>query len=296
MLVSKDTILIYRNERGLSLTLAPFTDFFLEGCLETVDNSINSQKLRYLDGEYFDNSTLDPRHIEITGFFNTVTNRREMDRTLKRVFNMSLEGELSYRRRNSSSNVFTINCRLEKLPEIEFNEGSVNFIVNLKCFNPYWQGKPTTENISMINKLGRFPLVIPKGEKFVFGYRAQTLKTTFDNIGDTKTGAVYTLRADGGTVMNPSITHENSGYTLKIFYTLQNNEKIVVTSTPEYVGIIIYKADGTTLNGMPLLSDETKRQFFMLEFGENTISYNADNNVTNLSVSAAYTPLYLEVF
>ena len=295
MLVSKETILTYENEHGLSLSLAPLTDFFLVSCEETIDNSLNSQKLRYLDGENFDNSTLDPRHIEITGFFNTTTNRREMDRTLKRIFNMGLEGKLTYTRTSGDID-FNIMCRVEELPEVVFRENRVEFTINLVCFNPYWRAAPVTESISTINKLGKFPLVIPIGEKFVFGYRAQTFRTTFDNAGDAQAGAVYSLKAVGGTVTNPSITHENSMNTLKIFQTLQDGEGIEVTSFPDYVGIIINKRDGSRINGMPFLTDETKRRFFMLDFGKNTISYSADVNTSNLNVSAAYTPLYLEVF
>jgi hypothetical protein len=215
-----------------------------------------------------------------------------------RVFNVGCGGTLTYRRSGSNiTDEYSIDCRLESVPEVTFNDSRniVEFTINLKCFNPYWRGKPVVEDISMIRKLGHFPLVIPAGKKFVFGYRAQTLKTTFDNIGDAVAGAVYTLKAEGGTVTNPSIKHENSVQTLKTFHTLQNGENIIITSQPDFRGIVINKLDGTKLNGMQMLTDATKRRFFMIDFGENTISFNADANVTNFSVSAAYTPLYLEV-
>ncbi len=128
MLVSRETVLTYTNDRGLSMSLAPLTNFFLLTCKETLTNDIQSQKLRALDGEHFDGSTLGTRHIEITGYFKAIGNRREMERTLTRTFNINTSGELTHRRTGTDRS-FAIGCRLEQLPDVEFDGSQINFTI-----------------------------------------------------------------------------------------------------------------------------------------------------------------------
>ena len=291
MLVSKDVTLTYTNSRGLSMTLAMNSPYDLHRCEDNLENEMISESLGFDHGEELVSSSLTPRRIEITGRLNTIRFRREMKHEMERVFNPTLKGTLTYHNA-ANGRAFTINCMPESLPDIPFrNSGGVYFVINLIAHYPFWFGNSVIEHISLINKRGVFPLVIPEDDGFIFGYRADTLQTTFENLGDATAGATFILKADGGTVTSPSITHVESGRQIRLNYFMQDGDEIRVISMPTRVAIIIngYK------NGMSFLDFNPDGNFFMLDFGMNTIAYNADENVMNLSVSVFYDPVYLGV-
>lgn len=281
----------YTNSRGLSLNLAPYAPYDLFGCDDDyLDNEIISEPLGFDHGEEFISNILSPRRIEITGRLNTVTFRREMRREMQRIFNPTLKGTLAYH--NAANDmVYTIECIPSSLSAVAFERTGVYFTINLICLYPFYRGSSVIEHISLINKRGYFPLVFPEDEGFIFGYRADTLQTTFENLGDAAAGATYVLTADGGTVTNPSMTHLESGRTVKINYPMQDGDIIKVISMPAFAGIRI----NDNINGMQHLEFNPKGNFFILDFGLNTIAYDADENATNLSVSVFYDPVYLGV-
>jgi len=273
------------------MNLAMYAPYDLHSCNDTyLENDMISERLGSDHGEELISSSLGLRYIEITGRFNRVTLRREMRREMERVFNPTLEGTLRYHNAANGS-VRTITCKLAALPEISFRGTGVFFTINLVCHYPFYKGISVTEHISLINKRGYFPLVIPEDTGFVFGYRSDTLQTTFENLGDVAAGATYVLIADGGTVTNPRITHLESGRTVRINYPMQNGDVIRVISVPNEAAIFI----NGSINGMPYLEFNPDGNFFMLDFGMNTIAYDADENATNLSVSVFYDPVYLGV-
>ena len=286
MIVSRSTRVRYVNEAGVSIELAPFSQYFLLLCDETVPNVINAEKLSFLHGEQFVSASLGAKDIYIHGYIIDPDWRR-MKRTIEQAFNATISGTLYYA---NSGAEYRIDCMLDKAPEFTFTGKRLEFTVSLRCLFPFWRGRAVTEWVSTIVKMGHFPLVIPP-EGFVFGYRADTLQSTFENRGDAATEIVVTVCADGGSVKNPSIKHVETGDEVKVFYTLNDGEYITFISRHDYNDVLI---NGVT-SGMKYLTDETKQEFFLLEFGMNTIAYNADANASNMAVSVDYEPLYLGV-
>jgi hypothetical protein len=210
-----------------------------------------------------------------------------MKRREERVFNMTLPGVLTYR--NQANGVTrTLNCYMETFPDIELDGHMLNFEIELVALKPLWMGPGMAGYISTIMKEARFPLIIPPS-KFVFGYRMPSLRNTVDNVGDVAAGVHFRLSALG-EVQNPSITHEDSGSTIKVFYTMAKGDVIDIYSMPDRADVVINGTDG-----MKYLTDESKRQFFTLAIGENTLSYDADLNVSNLEIYFDATDLYLGV-
>lgn len=289
MLISKDVSLKYANSRGMDMTLTPLTGYFLVECKESMENNINSDDQGNLDGETFISQNLAPRHLVISGFLNTYDSGEIMKRRMERVFNMTLPGVLTYTN-NTTGITRTLNCYVESFPSIRLDGRSLTYEIDLEALKPLWMGPGISGYISTIEKMGHFPLIIPTPDKFVFGYRLPQLQHVINNVGDVAAGVNFRITAMG-EVENPSITHLDSGSTIKIFYTMQKDEYIDIYSLPDRADVII---NGTE-NGMKYLTDETQRQFFTLPIGNNTLSYNADLNVANLEIFFDCTDLYLGV-
>jgi hypothetical protein len=289
MLISKDVKLIYSNSRGLGIDLTPLSDYCLVECSEELENTINSDKQGNLDGETFISSSLASRHLEISGVLNVAAGAAHMKRQIERVFNVTLPGVLTYI--NHATRVTRrIACYVEALPDVSLNGLSVSFVIQLQALKPFWIGAGMAGVISTINKAFRFPIVIPP-EKVVFGYRLNVLENIINNVGDAASGVTFQLRAINGTVKNPSVIHKDSGYSIKVFYDMEMGDVIEIISNPDKASVIINQTE----DGMKYLTDENARHFFTLFVGENTVGYNADENVANLEVAYKTEDMYLGV-
>lgn len=260
MLVSRDVILTYINSHNASLSMAFFGRFFFMDCTEQLQNNISSEKTMNCDGERLTRSSLNIRYIEITGYFNEILNRREMEGELKRVFHPSLSGTLEYYHKKDKKR-YTISCLVDKMPDVRFANGKVNFVINLKCLDPYWYGEEITVSIPPYSK-------------------------TFNNIGDSLTGAIFEL---SGSAVEPFISNQNSDkITVK---TTLNNQTLKITSLSDKSLVEI-----NGINAMKYLTDSTQRSFPLLDIGENTISYGAASGAESLNVKVKYRPRFLGAF
>jgi phage-related protein len=259
MLVSKEVVLTYTNPAGASLSMAYFQDFFLLNCSEKLQNNISSEKGVNRNGEIFSNMGADVRSIEITGYINASSGRRAMEGTLKNVFNIGVPGILEYYNTRTFKR-YTITCYAEAVPDVVFTNSRVDFTVNLKCLDPYWYGEEIT-------------LAVPQ------------YSLTFNNVGDSSAGAVFEII---GSAVNPRISNAK-GDSLRFLNTL-TSQTLRITSMPELAYV---ELDGA--GAMQYLTDALNRRFFMLDIGQNTISYGADSGAAGLSVSTKYMPRYLSM-
>ena len=288
MIVTRcDTLLTYTNERGLSISMAPLTEYWLEKCQEDLKNNIFSEAQTGLDGKIFVTDNLDERYITLSGFFDSA-DWKSMQRTMERTFNPTLGGTLTYQ------NLFTgitrtIECRVMAVPSVYWSSGDARFDIQLVCNDPFWRGQERTEVIALLTKAFHFPVAIP-AEGMYFGLRRRTLQTIFENVGDVSSGFRILFKATAtGTVINPLVRNELTGEFIQINYTMQPDDTIEVINFPQIKRIIINK----TVNGFRYLHPSTT--FFEMPVGENVFGYGADENTTNLNVTIFYIPFYLGV-
>jgi phage-related protein len=242
----------------MALSMSFFSSFFLFDCREQLQNNISGEKLTGCDGEMFTGMATDVRHIEITGFFDAVIGRRAMEGELKKVFNTGCTGTLEYFHKTDRKR-YTINCYMEKTPEVIFNNARVEFVINLKCLDPYWYGEEITRSISS--------------------------SLTFVNIGDSVAGAVYELT---GSASDPYISN---GASKVAFIGGLSGRTLKITSLPDKSLVEVGGA-----NAMRYLTDPSRRDFFLLDIGTNTVSYGAASGAGGLSARLIYKPRYLGAF
>lgn len=287
MLATPNIELKYINDAKQELMLAPLSSFFLKKVDETVKNQISSQKQVSTHGKFFTGMSLDERNIVITGEVKDTIDPNYATSRLHQVFNPTLAGVLYYfdKKRNVK---LSINCRVSSFPKTYWSRGTLFFDIQLVCLDPFWQGLALTENIAITKKMFYFPLKIIEGQ-FTFGIRKRQLETKFENVGNVESGFIVNFRAVGGTVKNPSIINKITEEQIKILYSMQKDDEIVVVNRLQEKQILI---NGT--NGFRYY-DAKNSTFFKIAVGTNIIGYSADENINNLLVSVSYIPNFTSV-
>jgi len=260
LLISRDVVLTYINDVGMTLSMARGAVFHLWDCREQMENSISSEKITRMDGEMFTNMSKDPRYIEITGFIDAVAGRRQLEGELKRVFNTGIAGTLEYFHRVDNRR-YTIRCHVENTPNVVWNNARVEYGVHLKCLDPFWYGAEITHAIPSAGLI-------------------------LNNIGDSVAGFTVNLT---GTASHPFI--ENGNGERLTFMNSLSNQTLVITSMPDRSMVT---RNGT--NAMQFLTNRWQRSFFLLNIGTNTVRFGAAAGAGNLTASLSYRPRYLGTF
>ena len=114
---------------------------------------------------------------------------------------------------------------------------------------------------------------------------ADRLSEPLNNSGDVPCGAVFTVRAAGGSVVNPSISR--GGDTFSVEAVLEDGDVAVIDTRDGRKGI--------SINGEACYSFDWMSRFFRLDVGENVLSADADSGKEFMAVHAAFAPLYYGV-
>lgn len=169
--------------------------------------------------------------------------------------------------------------------------------LTLRCPQPYWNDLDNFgKNIAGITAQFTFPLgictfyrdgtVIP-GKKSV-GLKTFGGQVTLANKGDAPTGIEIHFIAKRGEVVNPKITLVETGEFIEVFSEMEQGDVVVINTNIGHKKI--------TKNGDNIFKDKNRLStLFQLKIGDNTIEYNAEENMSNLDVNVYFTPKYLGV-
>jgi len=284
MLMSANAKLIYKNAVGEEISLAPLSTFWCEKCEETMANQIHSKKQVDTHGKFFTGMSLDERHITLSGTVMPPMDAYSAMSKLQRVFSPTLSGML-YLRNDAMRIKREIACRIKELPKVYWSKGALKFDINFVCLDPFWRGEDIVEYIALTLKQFKFSAAIP-ADGMSFGTRRQTLESKFENVGNVESGFKALIVAFGGTVVNPEVRNEASGEKIKILYTMQRYDTLLIVNSLQEKRIEI-----NGVNAFKYLDAESTT-FFKLAVGTNRIGYFADENVSNMSVNVIYTPYY----
>jgi len=282
MVVTPEITLIYTNSTGQEISLNYFSPFVCNKGEETISNQVHSIKQPGTHGKFPTGMSLDEKFIMLTGEVRRDLTLDVAQRTLHNVFNPTLAGTLHFK--HAGKNIDKeIPCRLTELPKVYWRGSSLKFDINLVCLDPFWKGQAITEIIAETMKDFRFPVMIPQ-KGMSFGTRRATLESEFENAGNVEGGFVATIRARGGTVVNPEIRNIVTGERIRINYTMQRDDVITILSTLQEKRIMI-----NGVNAFRHLDVEVST-FFSIAVGRNVIGYFADENVGNVLMSVRYIP------
>ena len=284
MLVTPDITLSYVNSVGQEMDLTYFSPFVCTGCDESVSNQVHSVKQPGTHGKFFTGMSLDEKFIQLSGEVRRDLSLATAERVLQNVFNPTLEGVLHFHHRREDVPK-EIPCKVSAQPRVFWRGARLCFEIDLVCLDPFWKGQAVTELIAATMKEFYFPAYIPEGG-MSFGTRRATLESEFENAGNVRGGFVATIRARGGTVLNPEIRNILTGERIRIIYNMRPDDVITIISTLQERRVLI-----NGVNGFRHL-DVDVSTFFMIDVGTNVIGYFADENVSNVFMSVRYIPNY----
>jgi len=282
MIVTPNITLTYINSADQEMSLTYFSPFVCDKCDETAANQVHSIKQPGTHGKFPTGMSLDEKFILLSGEVRKDLTLEVAEQTLQNVFNPTLTGTLYYKHAREQIDK-EIPCRITERPKVYWRGSRLRFDINLVCLDPFWKG--ITEIIAQTIKEFHFPVMIPP-EGMSFGTRRATLESEFENAGNVEGGFVATIRARGGTVVNPEIRNIITGERIRINYTMQRDDVITVVSTLQEKRILINGA-----NAFRHLDAEVST-FFSIAVGTNIIGYFADENVSNIFMSVRYIPNY----
>lgn len=177
--------------------------------------------------------------------------------------------------------------------ETDNNEVMCKFRISGICPDPFFSlVDDINQKFAMYIGQFHFPLTMAEEIPVLFGTRLESQTAVIQNYGDTDVGMVFTFIANGGKVVNPSLTNITTGQGFKMEVEMQRGEMITVDTR---IGSKNVKggSPGAMTNFFKYKTFES--QWLYLKKGLNKITFTADEGVSNLSVIIQYTSKYLEV-
>lgn len=169
-------------------------------------------------------------------------------------------------------------------------------LVTLKCPYPFFSDLDNFgKNVAATTPLFAFPLsflTFNQSKKSrrgqVMSYTTLTSNVVLFNRGDVETGLEVIFIAKRGSVTNPKIINLTTGEFVEVIAEMEQGDEIKVNTNTGKKNIF--------LNGESIYKQKNKLStFFQLHPGDNTVTYTAEVNETNLDVRIFYTPKYLGV-
>ena len=164
----------------------------------------------------------------------------------------------------------TINFYMEKF-ECDINENPQTAQVSLICPNPWFEGTSAA------------PLNLSDGSP----------RSHYQNSGELETGfKSITIKAVGGSVVNPVITNSTTGQNMKINITLSAGEQLYIRTVRG--GRCVKK--GNSITGTNIIGSlDSSSAWIMAQPGNNIISQSATSGSQYMTTRLLLTPCYMGV-
>lgn len=296
MMIDKLLHIIYSNGKNtLAMGTGEAVKIISYSGFEAPDYLIHTDSNADQDGSSVTGKKVDERVINIVFGVDDSVNEEVYRKQIEHLFNPKNTTKLQVNHIYSQAIIYgeIQSFRWEQRQTLwDTLVGSVTF----KCPYPYWQDLDNFgKNIAAITPQWIYPLpfVIFGENKMsrsgqIAGYRTLTANVSLFNAGDVPTGVEVVFVAKKGPVKNPKIMKNSTGQFVEVIQDMVLGDEVRVNTNVGKKGI--------TFNGQNIFNKKNKlSEFFSLDVGDNTISYSAAENDTNLEVRVYYTPKYLGV-
>ena len=283
------------NSNGLSLVLSRHSDYILENIdgLGDVDASTQMQSSPYQDGANYIDSILEPRNLSVDFFFK---GRDDTDISTKRSQLARLlnpKAGLLKIRYQYGDIVREIEGVAEHVPKYASGQGNRGFnyqrgVFNLICPDPFWKSlHQTTRGLKAYEPKFVLPVTLPASMGEVGDF------TSVLNEGDVEAPVLITV---SGPVVNPEITNETTGETLRINVTLSLDEVLYIDTDPRRKRVEIFRGGAFYRTAFGLIDrNYAKSSLWKLAPGENNLSYVADEGNENATVVVQWNDRFVAV-
>ena len=281
------------NEDGFFLDFAesgfgPFLLADVDGIYEA-KNKVYVSENSMIDGAVYQGSVAEYRNIvlHLTDTEDYVENRD----MLNRLFKEKSKGLLIFTEGDSPSRQIEYYVEsLDSSGEDPYREHEISLI----CPDPFFYDiEPSSEAMASWVAAFQFPFESPS-TGFVFGYQSnERIKTIQNDIAEDNIGVIFTISCMG-TVVNPSITHIETGDKITIGHAGKPFEigtgDVVTITTATGNKHVTLTHNGVTSEVNHYLTEDSV--FVQLMRGSNSFGFGADSGLNNLSISISYTFKY----
>ena len=282
--INEDGFFLDFTERGFG----PFLLSDAEGLYES-NNTVYVSENSTIDGATYQGSVAKYRNIILT--LTDVRKYPENRNALNRLFKEKSKGTLIFQEGDAAPR--KIDYYVEKFDstgEDSYREHQVSLI----CPDPFFYDI-TGSNEAMASWVSAFEFPFESTSAgFEFGYQSnERIKSIQNDIAEDNIGIVITITCMGA-VLNPSITHIETGDRISIGHSGKPFEistgDIVVITTATGNKHVTLTHNGVTSEVNHYLTEDSV--FVQLMRGSNSFGFNADQGLNNLSISISYTFKY----
>lgn len=172
------------------------------------------------------------------------------------------------------------------------NDLLCSFALSCTASNPFFQTvEDSVGKLSGWVKDFHFPYCNPVGQRFIFGHKNETKVYDINNESEVACGMVITLKAIGGTVVNPQVLNVDTMEALKVNGTLNASETLVIDTTYGQKSIRNVTTGANWLHMFDLEST-------WLQIGPGVTSFKCDcdeSSTGTIEAQVAFTPYLLGV-
>lgn len=161
--------------------------------------------------------------------------------------------------------------------------------ISIVCPKPYFRSADElTTLFCEVSPLFEFPFAIEK-EGIPFSELTPNVRKEIVYTGDAETGIVMELFAASGTVENPVIYDVLERTHIKLNFTMQQSDTIIINTNVGSKSIQLLR-NGKKSNAMGYMTPESK--WLGLKNGENVYTYTCDKGASNLQITFKTNVLY----
>lgn len=273
-----------KNNRGETLTLSrnPAYNVYKIDGLTPPQANINTSINANFDGSRINSARLENRNIVI---YATIEGDIEANRlNLYRYFPVKREITLYFS--HGARDVYIKG--VVELIECDLFAAKQVAQISIICAEPYFKAaQELIISFGDIQNRFKFPFSIPK-EGIPLSAMSANQRKTIVNTGDADAGVIIELYATG-VVENPILYNVFTGGRIKLNFTMQQSDKIVINTNARAKEIKLIRS-GFESNVIGLMAPDC--EWFTLTNGDNVFTYSADSGTANLQITFRTNLLY----
>lgn len=280
--------IICENSYGYKLEFGYSFPFYLDSYsgIHSYDGNVATIKSAFGVGVSYIGTSVNQRSINLVIAFKDGADLITRKQQLYNVFPLKDHGTLYY---YEGSVERKINYYVENVNLVR-KANYVYATINLLCPSPYFMdSKETIATLQNWDKLLTFPLIIPDGTGIEFGSQNNATAIEIENNSHISYGLTITFMANG-EVVNPSLKNTRTNEIMKLNYTLELGEQIVITTYNNDKTITHIDSNGNATNITNALVFGTK--FLQAPNGVNKYVTDADSGSSNLDCTISYYNYY----
>lgn len=246
----------------------------------TIEAEVSTEKNAVGDGDSVTGIRFPARNIDIVANVKNRKNNNIEKRNSISFFNPKY-GFTMFITRGSDTKWIKAIVEKVKCPE---SHGNLQLSIALKCVDPFFYSKDNYgKNIASVKPAFGFPYISPISKGFNVGIYNFARQVEVENTGDAET--YFTIRIESfGEVINPTVMKDNAY--IRLIDTLQGGDIIDIDLVENTI-----KKNGSNCIGK--VDRTSSFSGMVMDIGDNTISFGADDGDTNMRVVIYYNLRYL---